>query len=156
MLLQDWYRPTEGLVPAEVQVYGGDACLVIERVLEEFTVMQAKYKLWTSHLPLLENDNFSKPVPGYDPGHTLRTGGQDPTAIQKLPLWDLGRANRRSGREGAKLLWLIAGAHCNAGVNHWKFFENIGHLVEINVAQHNDVGEAQDFAPQVLLDQLEE
>ncbi|KAJ9086452.1 hypothetical protein DSO57_1003789 [Entomophthora muscae] len=59
-LLQDWYWPTEGLAPAEVQVYGGDACLVIGKVLEEFALMQAKYKLLTNHSPLLENDNSSK------------------------------------------------------------------------------------------------
>ncbi|KAJ9081653.1 hypothetical protein DSO57_1012322 [Entomophthora muscae] len=28
-LLKDWYRPTEGLAPADVQVHGGDARLVI-------------------------------------------------------------------------------------------------------------------------------
>ncbi|KAJ9061341.1 hypothetical protein DSO57_1021528 [Entomophthora muscae] len=76
-LLQDWYRPTEGLAPAEVQVYGGDAHLVIGKVLEEFAVMQVKYKLLISHSPLIENDNSSKPVPGYDPGNTLGTGGQE-------------------------------------------------------------------------------
>ncbi|KAJ9084194.1 hypothetical protein DSO57_1026963 [Entomophthora muscae] len=77
-LLQDWYQPTEGLVPAEVQVYGGDALLVIGKVLEEFALMQAKYKLLTNHSPLLENDDSSKLVPGYDPGHTLGTGDQEP------------------------------------------------------------------------------
>ncbi|KAJ9078737.1 hypothetical protein DSO57_1003597 [Entomophthora muscae] len=77
-LLQDWYQPTEGLALAKVQVYGGDACLVIGKVLEEFSLMQAKYKLLTNHSPLLENDNSSKPVPGYDPGHTLGTGDQEP------------------------------------------------------------------------------
>ncbi|KAJ9062326.1 hypothetical protein DSO57_1012117 [Entomophthora muscae] len=77
-LLQDWYRPTEGLAPAEVQVYGGDACLVIGKVLEEFALMQAKYKLLTNHSPLLENANSSKLVPGYNPGHTLGTGDQEP------------------------------------------------------------------------------
>ncbi|KAJ9060409.1 hypothetical protein DSO57_1031183 [Entomophthora muscae] len=77
-LLQDWYCPTEGLAPAEVQVYGGDARLVIGKVLEEFALMQAKYKLLTNHSPLLGNDNSSKPVPGYDPGHTLGTGDQEP------------------------------------------------------------------------------
>ncbi|KAJ9081141.1 hypothetical protein DSO57_1017847 [Entomophthora muscae] len=40
--------------------------------------MQAKYKLLTNHSPLLENDNSSKLVPGYDPGHTLGTGDQEP------------------------------------------------------------------------------
>ncbi|KAJ9066861.1 hypothetical protein DSO57_1005524 [Entomophthora muscae] len=64
-LLQDWYWPTEGLAPAEVQVYGGDACLVIGKLL-------------TNHSPLLENDDSSKPVPGYNPGHTLGTGDQEP------------------------------------------------------------------------------
>ncbi|KAJ9051487.1 hypothetical protein DSO57_1004224 [Entomophthora muscae] len=44
--------------------------------------MQAKYKLLTNHLPLLENDNSSKPVPGYDPGHTLGTGDQEPHTPQ--------------------------------------------------------------------------
>ncbi|KAJ9088822.1 hypothetical protein DSO57_1019258 [Entomophthora muscae] len=76
-LLQDWYWPTEGLAPAEVQVYGGDACLVIGKVLEEFALMQAKYKLLTNPSPLLENDNSSKPVPGYGPGHTMGTGDQE-------------------------------------------------------------------------------
>ncbi|KAJ9088022.1 hypothetical protein DSO57_1027215 [Entomophthora muscae] len=79
--LLDYYR-IEGLAPAEVQVYGGDACLVIGKVLEEFTLMQAKYKLLTNHSPLLENDNSSKLVPGYEPGHTLGTGDQEP---HKLP-----------------------------------------------------------------------
>ncbi|KAJ9071627.1 hypothetical protein DSO57_1035162 [Entomophthora muscae] len=77
-LLQDWYQPTEGLVPAEVQVYGGDTCLLIGKVLEEFALMQAKYKFLTNHSPLLENDNSSKLVPDYDSGHTLGTGNQDP------------------------------------------------------------------------------
>ncbi|KAJ9052461.1 hypothetical protein DSO57_1033929 [Entomophthora muscae] len=77
-LLQDWYWPTEGLAPAEVQVYGGDACLVIGKVLEEFSLMQAKYKLLTNHSPLLGNVNSSKPVSGYNPGHTMGTGDQDP------------------------------------------------------------------------------
>ncbi|KAJ9088564.1 hypothetical protein DSO57_1021835, partial [Entomophthora muscae] len=52
-LLQEWYRPTEGLAPAEVQVYDGDACLVIGKMLEEFALMQAKYKLLANHSPLL-------------------------------------------------------------------------------------------------------
>ncbi|KAJ9048891.1 hypothetical protein DSO57_1030054 [Entomophthora muscae] len=30
------------------------------------------------HFPLLENDNPFQLVPGYDPGHTLGTGGQEP------------------------------------------------------------------------------
>ncbi|KAJ9049952.1 hypothetical protein DSO57_1019283 [Entomophthora muscae] len=57
---------------------GGDACLVIGKVLEEFSLMQAKYKLLTNHSPLLENDNFYKLVPGYNSGHTLGTGDQEP------------------------------------------------------------------------------
>ncbi|KAJ9078140.1 hypothetical protein DSO57_1009837 [Entomophthora muscae] len=77
-LLQDWYWPTEGLATAEIQVYDGDTFLVIGKVLEEFALMQAKYKLLTNHSPLLENDNSSKPVPGYDPGYTLGTGDQEP------------------------------------------------------------------------------
>ncbi|KAJ9075604.1 hypothetical protein DSO57_1034334 [Entomophthora muscae] len=77
-LLQDWYRPTEGLAPAEVQVYGEEARLVIKKVLEEFAVMQAKYKLLANHSPLLGNDNSSEPVPGYDPRHNLGTDGQEP------------------------------------------------------------------------------
>ncbi|KAJ9072760.1 hypothetical protein DSO57_1023934 [Entomophthora muscae] len=77
-LLQDWYQPTEGLAPSEVQVYGGDACLVIGKVLEEVALMQAKYKLLTNHSPLLGNNISSKSVPGYDPGHTLGTGDQEP------------------------------------------------------------------------------
>ncbi|KAJ9056917.1 hypothetical protein DSO57_1027678 [Entomophthora muscae] len=81
-LLQDWYWPIEGLAPAEVQVYSGDACLV----LEEFALMQAKYKLLTNHSPLLGNDNSSKLVPGYDPGHTLGTGDQDPHKGTQSPL----------------------------------------------------------------------
>ncbi|KAJ9086016.1 hypothetical protein DSO57_1008530 [Entomophthora muscae] len=86
-LLQDWYWPTEGLAPAEVQVYGGDACLVIGKVLEEFTLMQAKYKLLTNHSPLLENDDSSKPVPGYDSGHTLGTGDQEPHSPAPTRRW---------------------------------------------------------------------
>ncbi|KAJ9060073.1 hypothetical protein DSO57_1034764 [Entomophthora muscae] len=71
-LLKDWYRPTEGLAPTEVQAHGGDARLVIGKGLEEFVVMQAKYKqLQASHLPLLENDNSFQLVSGYDPGHNL-------------------------------------------------------------------------------------
>ncbi|KAJ9088968.1 hypothetical protein DSO57_1017748 [Entomophthora muscae] len=77
-LLKDWYRTTERLAPAKVQVQGGDVCLVIGKVLEEFALMQAKYKLLACHLPLLVNDNSSKPVPGYDPGHTMGTGEQEP------------------------------------------------------------------------------
>ncbi|KAJ9085285.1 hypothetical protein DSO57_1015489 [Entomophthora muscae] len=77
-LLQDWYQPTEWLAPAEVQVYSGDSCLVIGKVLEEFSLMQAKYKLLTNPSPLLENDNSSKPVSGYNPGHTMGTDDQEP------------------------------------------------------------------------------
>ncbi|KAJ9060084.1 hypothetical protein DSO57_1034651 [Entomophthora muscae] len=40
--------------------------------------MQAKYKLLTNHSSLLENNNSSKPVPGYNPGHTLGTDDQEP------------------------------------------------------------------------------
>ncbi|KAJ9054139.1 hypothetical protein DSO57_1017797 [Entomophthora muscae] len=83
-LLQDWYWPTEGLAPAEVQVYGGDACLVIGKVLEEFALMQAKYRLLTNHSLLLGNDDSSKLVPGYDPGHTLGTGDQEPHRMTTL------------------------------------------------------------------------
>ncbi|KAJ9056770.1 hypothetical protein DSO57_1029645 [Entomophthora muscae] len=77
---EEWekYQPTGGLAPAEVQVYGGDTCLVIGKVLEEFALMQAKYKLLTNPSPLLENDDSSKPVPGYNPGHTMGTGDQEP------------------------------------------------------------------------------
>ncbi|KAJ9060347.1 hypothetical protein DSO57_1031787 [Entomophthora muscae] len=77
-LLQDWYQPTGGLAPAEVQVYSGDAHLVIRKVLEEFALMKAKYKLLTNPSPLLENETSSKPVPGYNPGHTMGTGDQEP------------------------------------------------------------------------------
>ncbi|KAJ9060674.1 hypothetical protein DSO57_1028448 [Entomophthora muscae] len=66
------------MAPAEVQVYGGDAYLVIGKVLEEFVLMQAKYKLLTNPSPLLENDNSSKPVPGYNTGHTMGTVDQEP------------------------------------------------------------------------------
>ncbi|KAJ9064645.1 hypothetical protein DSO57_1028225 [Entomophthora muscae] len=70
--------PTEGLAPVEVQVHGGDIRLVIDKALEEFAVMQAKYKLLINHSPLLENDNSSKLVPDHVPGHTLRTCDQEP------------------------------------------------------------------------------
>ncbi|KAJ9088025.1 hypothetical protein DSO57_1027218 [Entomophthora muscae] len=80
-LLQDWYQPPEGLALAEVQVYGGDAHLVIGKVLKEFALMQAKYKLLTNPSPLLENDDSSKPVPGYDPGNTMGTGDQEPHTL---------------------------------------------------------------------------
>ncbi|KAJ9087466.1 hypothetical protein DSO57_1033126 [Entomophthora muscae] len=40
--------------------------------------MQAKYKLLINPSPLLENDDSSKPVPGYNPGHTMGTGDQEP------------------------------------------------------------------------------
>ncbi|KAJ9052443.1 hypothetical protein DSO57_1034086 [Entomophthora muscae] len=33
--------------------------------------------LLRKHFPLLENDNLFQPVPGYDPGHTLGTDGQE-------------------------------------------------------------------------------
>ncbi|KAJ9054201.1 hypothetical protein DSO57_1017164, partial [Entomophthora muscae] len=85
-LLQEWYRPTEGLVPAEVQVHGGDAHLLIGKVLEEFAVMQAKYKLLINHSSLLGNDSSSKLGPGYDPGHTLGTGNQEPHTLPWLAL----------------------------------------------------------------------
>ncbi|KAJ9053659.1 hypothetical protein DSO57_1022062 [Entomophthora muscae] len=77
-LLQDWYWSIEGLAPAELQVYGGDAFLVIGKVLEEFALMQAKYKLLINPSSLLENDSSSKPVPGYNPGHIMGTGDQEP------------------------------------------------------------------------------
>ncbi|KAJ9050233.1 hypothetical protein DSO57_1016377 [Entomophthora muscae] len=87
-LLQDWDQPKEGLAPDEVQVYGRDACLVIGKVLEEFAFMQAKYKLLINHSPLLENDNSSKLVPGYDPGHTLGIGDQEPHSRDAQGLWE--------------------------------------------------------------------
>ncbi|KAJ9067126.1 hypothetical protein DSO57_1003038 [Entomophthora muscae] len=77
-LLKYWYKPTEDLAPAEVQVHGGDARLVIRKVLEEFSLMQAQYKLLASQHLLLGNDNSSKLVPGYDPGHNLGTSDQEP------------------------------------------------------------------------------
>ncbi|KAJ9069695.1 hypothetical protein DSO57_1015774 [Entomophthora muscae] len=77
-LLQGWYQPTEGLAPAKVQVYSEDAHLVIGKVLKEFALMQAKYKLLTNPSPLLENDDSSRPVPGYNPGNTMGTGDQEP------------------------------------------------------------------------------
>ncbi|KAJ9076662.1 hypothetical protein DSO57_1023990 [Entomophthora muscae] len=88
-LLKDWYRPTEGLAPAEVQVHGGNARLVIGKLLEEFALMQAQYKLLASQHHLLVNDNSSKPVLGYDPGHTLGTGDQEPHTYssQTPPIW---------------------------------------------------------------------
>ncbi|KAJ9076905.1 hypothetical protein DSO57_1021879 [Entomophthora muscae] len=76
-LLKDWYRLTEGLSPAEVQVYGEDVRLVIGKVLEELALIQSMYTLIASHLPLLGNDNSSKPVPGFDPGHIMGTGEQE-------------------------------------------------------------------------------
>ncbi|KAJ9052914.1 hypothetical protein DSO57_1029373 [Entomophthora muscae] len=93
-LLQDCYWPTEGLAPAKVQVYGGGACLVIGKVLEEFSLMQAKYKLLANPSPLLENDNSSKPVPGYSPGHTMGTGDQEPhrtLSVKSGQLFSLGQ-----------------------------------------------------------------
>ncbi|KAJ9081443.1 hypothetical protein DSO57_1014527 [Entomophthora muscae] len=85
-LLKYWYWPTEGLAPTEVQVYGGDAHLLIGKVLEEFALMKAKYKLLTNHSPLLGNDNSSKLVPGYDQGHILGTGDQEPHNHSQLLL----------------------------------------------------------------------
>ncbi|KAJ9076367.1 hypothetical protein DSO57_1026996 [Entomophthora muscae] len=93
-LLQDWYWHTGGLAPAKVQVYGRDACLVIGKVLEEFAFMQAKYKLLTNPSPLLENDDSSKLVPGYNPGHTMRTGDQEP---HSHPHKKLGEAYHEMG-----------------------------------------------------------
>ncbi|KAJ9055393.1 hypothetical protein DSO57_1004596 [Entomophthora muscae] len=46
-------------------------------MLEDFALMQDKYKLLANHSSLLGDDNYSKTVPGYDPGHTLGTGGQE-------------------------------------------------------------------------------
>ncbi|KAJ9056410.1 hypothetical protein DSO57_1033343 [Entomophthora muscae] len=83
-LLNNWYQPTEELAPAEVQVHGRDARLVIGKVLEEFAVMQAKYKLLANHSLLLRNDNSSKPVPGYDSGHILGTDNQEPHSCLTL------------------------------------------------------------------------
>ncbi|KAJ9084615.1 hypothetical protein DSO57_1022697 [Entomophthora muscae] len=77
-LLQNWYQRTKRLASAEVQVYDGEARLVIGKVLKEFALMQAKYKLLTNDSPLLGNDDSSKLVPGYDPGHTLGTGEKEP------------------------------------------------------------------------------
>ncbi|KAJ9072131.1 hypothetical protein DSO57_1030371 [Entomophthora muscae] len=74
------------MAPSEVQVHGGDSHLVIGKVLEELSVMQDKYKLLAGHLLLLENDNSSKPAPGYDLGHTLETGDQEPHSAPGLLL----------------------------------------------------------------------
>ncbi|KAJ9069017.1 hypothetical protein DSO57_1022894 [Entomophthora muscae] len=39
---------------------------------------ETQYKLLASQHPLLVNDDSSKPVSDYDPGHTLGTGDQEP------------------------------------------------------------------------------
>ncbi|KAJ9075392.1 hypothetical protein DSO57_1036599 [Entomophthora muscae] len=51
--------------------------------------MQAQYKLLASQHHLLVNDDSSKPVLGYDPGHTLETGNQEPHTYlsQTPPTW---------------------------------------------------------------------
>ncbi|KAJ9067986.1 hypothetical protein DSO57_1033310 [Entomophthora muscae] len=106
----EFTRPTEGLAPAEVQVHGGNARLVIGKVLEEFAVIQAKYKLLINYSPLLGKDNSSKLVHGYDPGHTLGTGDQEPHShsqnsnqIGKNPMTPVAKPARtkdQSGQDG--------------------------------------------------------
>ncbi|KAJ9051960.1 hypothetical protein DSO57_1038911 [Entomophthora muscae] len=86
-LLKDWYQPPEGLAPAEVQVHRGDAYLVIGKVLEEFALIQGKYKLQLSHMPQLGSDNPFQPVPGFDPGHTMGTNEQEPHTMSILFLF---------------------------------------------------------------------
>ncbi|KAJ9075875.1 hypothetical protein DSO57_1031537 [Entomophthora muscae] len=50
--------------------------------------MQAKYKkLQASHLLLLGNDNSFQLVPGYDPGHTMGTGEQEPHTFFTMLYW---------------------------------------------------------------------
>ncbi|KAJ9067774.1 hypothetical protein DSO57_1035802 [Entomophthora muscae] len=83
-------------------MHGGDARLAIEKVLEEFAVMQDKYKLLENHSPLLGNDNSYKPVPGYDQGHTLGTGNQEPHRY--VPK---GKKNSMSRREAVWSFFLL-------------------------------------------------
>ncbi|KAJ9052176.1 hypothetical protein DSO57_1036829 [Entomophthora muscae] len=68
-LLKNWYQPPESLAPEEVQVHGGGALLVLGKVLEDFAII---------HMPQLDNDNPFQPVPGFDPGHIIRTGKKEP------------------------------------------------------------------------------
>ncbi|KAJ9086097.1 hypothetical protein DSO57_1007501 [Entomophthora muscae] len=118
-----------------------DARLVIGKVLEEFAVIQAKYKLLENHSPLLGNDNSSKLVPGYDPGHNLGTGNQEPhrdlsemglpdqvkaSAYVINPLADLSSLEKEQQEQSSALLkkyrCIFAeddfGLGCAAGVTH--------------------------------------
>ncbi|KAJ9054309.1 hypothetical protein DSO57_1015902 [Entomophthora muscae] len=70
-LFQEWYQPKEVLILADVKVYEGDACLVTEKVLEEFAVMQSKHSLLSKESSHLESNNPTHLAPGIDPGHVL-------------------------------------------------------------------------------------
>ncbi|KAJ9081630.1 hypothetical protein DSO57_1012513 [Entomophthora muscae] len=56
-LFQDWHQPNKETTPAEVMLYGGDSRMVIGKILEEFTILQAKYNLLAKESPHLENEN---------------------------------------------------------------------------------------------------
>ncbi|KAJ9048356.1 hypothetical protein DSO57_1035816 [Entomophthora muscae] len=57
-LFQNWYQPKNGLTPAEVMVYEGNAFVIIGKILEDFAVMQSKYFTLPKEAPHLENDNL--------------------------------------------------------------------------------------------------
>ncbi|KAJ9061376.1 hypothetical protein DSO57_1021309 [Entomophthora muscae] len=72
-LFKYWYQPNDGLHSADVKVYGGYACLIIGKVLEEFAAMLSKYKPSSKKLPHLENDNPIQSAPDFDQGNLIVT-----------------------------------------------------------------------------------
>ncbi|KAJ9062049.1 hypothetical protein DSO57_1014900 [Entomophthora muscae] len=49
---------------------------------QRFVISNISQDVWerlTRHLSLLGNDSSFQPVPGFDPGHTMGTGEQEPT-----------------------------------------------------------------------------
>ncbi|KAJ9082459.1 hypothetical protein DSO57_1004380 [Entomophthora muscae] len=90
--------------------------------MEEFEVMKAKYKLLANHSPLLGNDSSSKLVPGYDPGHTLGTGGQEPH--RKLSAEDGKSAGVDGPREKEEDKWNHLDVYL--GMNHPELVKHLG------------------------------
>ncbi|KAJ9059185.1 hypothetical protein DSO57_1005107 [Entomophthora muscae] len=70
-MFHDGFWPKEGSIPAEVKIYEGDACMVIEKFFEEFSIFQVKYNVLAKESLHLENDIPTQPAPGTDPEHLL-------------------------------------------------------------------------------------
>ncbi|KAJ9050845.1 hypothetical protein DSO57_1010395 [Entomophthora muscae] len=70
---KDWYQSKDGLSPKDAKVYERDACLVIEKIIEEFVAMQTRYNPQPKKWLHLENDIPFQLAPGFNPRHAMLT-----------------------------------------------------------------------------------